>query len=63
MASPPHIEDCAGHDRELADKFHVHAALVWVEQKRPHLKDNPQWKLLRMDAYEEFWRAMTGGAA
>lgn len=50
-------------ERELADAFNVHAALVSLESKRPHLKNNPRWKLLRMDAYEAFWRAMEGGAA
>lgn len=60
MSVPPNLPDCA--DRELADLFHVHAALVAVEKTRPHLKDSPRWKLLRMDAYEAFWRAMQGDA-
>ena len=50
-------------ERDLADAFNVHAALVAVEAKRPALKDNPRWKMLRMDAYEAFWRAMAGERA
>jgi hypothetical protein len=57
---PPSLPDCAAHDRELADLFHVHAALVAAEQTRPHLKENARWKLLRMDTYEAFWTAMQG---
>jgi hypothetical protein len=46
--------------RDLEDAFNVHAALVAAEAKRPELKTNPRWKLIRMDAYETFWRAMAG---
>jgi hypothetical protein len=64
MASPPFIaDDCAAHDADLADLFHIHAALVRAEQGAPHLKDSARWKLLRMDAYEAFWRAMQGETA
>lgn len=45
---------------DLEDVFNVHAALVAAEVTRPALKDNPRWKLLRMDAYEAFWRVMQG---
>jgi hypothetical protein len=47
-------------EAELTDIFNVHAALVAAESTRPHLKTSPRWKLLRMDAYEAFWRAMQG---
>lgn len=50
-------------ERELSDLFHVHAALVRAERARPHLKDNPRWQMLKMDAYEAFWRAMQGETA
>ncbi len=58
MNSPPHIEDCGDHDRELAETFNVHAALVAAENSRPHLKANPRWRLIRMDAYEAYYKAM-----
>lgn len=51
---------CRDYDAELASVFDVHAALVAAEKERPHLKNNPRWQLLRMDAYEAFWRAMQG---
>lgn len=44
-------------ERTAADAFNVHAALVAAEKQRPHLRDNPQWQLLRMGAYEAFYRA------
>lgn len=50
-------------ERDLVDAFNVHAALVAAEAKRPELRDNPRWKLIRMDAYEAFWRAMEGERA
>lgn len=46
--------------RELAEAFNVHAALVAAENARPELKNNPRWQLLRLDAYETFWRMMQG---
>lgn len=50
-------------ERDLADAFNVHAALVAAEAKRPHLKSNPRWRLIRMDAYEAFHNAMQGEKA
>jgi hypothetical protein len=47
---------------DLEDAFNVHAALVAVEAKRPHLKDNPRWRLIRMGAYEAYYLAMAGQA-
>ena len=34
-------------EEDLSDAFNVHAALVAVEAKRPHLKSNPRWRLIR----------------
>lgn len=34
--------------------FEVHATLLKMEAERPSLKDNPQWQLIRMDAFEAF---------
>jgi hypothetical protein len=31
---------------------------VAAEIARPHLKDNPRWRLIRMDAYEAYYHAM-----
>lgn len=42
----------------LAEAFDVHAALVATEKARPHLADNPRWRVLRMDAYEAFHSLM-----
>lgn len=42
-------------DRKLADDaFAVHAALVQAEGRNRHLRHNPQWTVLRQDAYERF---------
>lgn len=32
--------------------FEVHRALILLEQVRPGLLDNPQWTILRQDAFE-----------
>ena len=45
-------------ERDLEDAFNVHAALVAAEIKRPHLKNSPRWRLIRMDAYEAYYHAM-----
>lgn len=47
-------------EHELAELFNVHAALVAAENSRPHLKSNPHWRILRMDAYEAYYKAMAG---
>jgi hypothetical protein len=44
-------------ERKAMDAFEVHQALVKAETRDRHLKTNPQWQLLRMDAYEAFCRA------
>ncbi len=43
--------------RGAQDAYEVHQALVKAEARDRHLKTNPQWQLLRMDAYEAFCRA------
>lgn len=40
--------------RVADDAFAVHAALVKAEARDQRLKRNPQWQLVRMDAYERF---------
>ena len=50
-------------ERDLVDAFSVHAALVAAEAEHPHLKASPRWQLIRMDAYEAFWRMMQGERA
>lgn len=49
-------------ERDLVDAFSVHAALVAAEAEHPHLKASPRWQLIRMDAYAEFYEAMTGAS-
>lgn len=57
MAREAHTaRQCEAQD--LADAFNVHAALVSAEAARPGLRNNPRWQLIRMDAYEEYYRLM-----
>lgn len=51
----------AERDR-LEDAFNVHQALVVAENAMPWLRDNPQWRLLRFDAFETFHNLMEGRA-
>ena len=51
-AQPPH----PGKSRAADETYQVHAALVKAEADDPALKNNPRWRLLRMDAYEDFRR-------
>lgn len=44
--------------QDLTDAFHVHSALVTIEAKRPHLRNNPRWQIIRQDAYEAFYLGM-----
>lgn len=41
--------------RQVDDAWQVHRALLIAETRNPELKENPQWKLHRMDAYEDFY--------
>ncbi|MGJ0236967.1 hypothetical protein ACQEPB_00400 [Novosphingobium fluoreni] len=42
-------------EHQLQDAWAAHRGLLMAEQRDPSLRDNPQWKLLRMDAYETFF--------
>jgi hypothetical protein len=42
---------------QASDAFAVHQALIQAERRDPRLKRNPQWQIMRMDAYENFARA------
>lgn len=47
-----------GYDeRKARDAYEVHAALLTAENRNRRLKQNPQWTVLRQDAYETFCRA------
>lgn len=46
----------------LQDAFDVHAALLTAEVTLPYLRDNPQWNIIRMDAYETFHDLMAEAA-
>lgn len=41
------------------EAFNVHCALLRAERNEPALKNNPQWTIIRQDAYEAFSRAFT----
>lgn len=45
------------NEREAVDAFEVHRALVITENRHRHLRRNPQWTILRADAYEAFANA------
>lgn len=43
------------YDSQLAeDAFAVHAALLKAEARDRRLRHNPQWTVIRQDAYERF---------
>lgn len=44
-------------ERKARDAYQVHAALLTAENRDARLKQNPQWTMLRQDAYEAFCRA------
>lgn len=50
----------ATFERQLDDAWEVHAELVRAQARNPQLRDNPQWKLIRMDAYETFHNLLAG---
>lgn len=56
MASVPTI---AVNEREAMEAFAVHAALLKAERDDPSLASNPQWTVLRQDAFERFSNAYT----
>jgi hypothetical protein len=49
----------ADPERRLHEAWAVHCGLILAERVSPTLRDNPQWKLLRMDAYETFHNLLT----
>lgn len=60
-AKPPHPPtDFRVREQDMRDAWAVHRALLWMELLEPRLRDNPRWKLHRMDAYEDFHTLMAG---
>lgn len=47
-------------ERQAADAYLVHIALLKAERDDPTLKDNPVWTIHRQDAYERFCVAFEG---
>lgn len=41
-------------ERRAMDAFEVHQALLLAERRNRLLRENPQWQILRADAYEAF---------
>lgn len=46
-------------ERRAIDAFNVHCALLRAERNEPALKNNPQWTIIRQDAFEAFSAAFT----
>ena len=46
-------------EKRARDAFDAHCALLKAERDDPRLSLNPQWTILRQDAYEAFSRAFT----
>lgn len=46
-------------EQRARDAFDVHCALLKAECADPKLSRNPQWQLMRMDAFEAFSAAFT----
>ena len=44
-------------ERRAREAFDVHAALLKAQRENPALLRNPQWTVLRQDAYEAFCSA------
>ena len=53
------VKTIAVDEQRARDAFAVHAALLKAERDDPTLSNNPQWRLLRMDAFEAFNSAYT----
>lgn len=43
--------------KRAEDAWAVHSALLEAEHRDPTLRDNPAWRLVRMDAFEAFCMA------
>lgn len=46
--------------RRAANAYAVHAALKRAERDDPELLNNPEWTLMRLDAFERFADAFEG---
>lgn len=57
MRVPATIRDTELH-RRLDEAWEVHRAMILSEIRDPALRANPQWMLLRMDAYEAYYNLM-----
>lgn len=44
-------------EQRAFDAFNVHCALIKAEQRDPALSRNPQWIIIRQDAFEMFANA------
>lgn len=44
-------------EQRAFDAFAVHCALIKAEQREPSLSQNPQWTIIRQDAFEAFANA------
>lgn len=44
-------------EKRAYDAFNVHTALIKAEQREPSLAKNPQWIIIRQDAFEAFANA------
>lgn len=49
-------------EQRARDAYDAHIALLDQEQRHPQLKNNPAWRVLRDDAYENFVLAFGGEA-
>lgn len=43
--------------RKASDAYAVHSAMLRMERFNPELRSNPQWTILRQDAFERFAEA------
>lgn len=53
------VRTIAVHEQEAHDAFAVHCALLKAERRDPELSKNPQWTVLRQDAFERFSNAFS----
>ena len=53
------LRTIAVHEKAALDAFAVHCALLKAERVDPALSNNPQWTVLRQDAYERFSNAFS----
>ena len=53
------LRTIAFHEQEATDAFAVHCALLKAECYDPDLRKNPQWTVLRQDAFERWSNAFS----